>query len=164
MQLYGMHKNVRAFIERTGLLWEKDRLPRIAGRIFGLTLISPDPCSLDQIAKTLGVSRASISNNARLLEGLGFVERVSLPGDRKIYFQITSQSLERSIETRVERIEELEQLMNEAKRLPIRRSEVLDRIEAHRFAFSSVASALGKALTQLKARRPSSSNARNKRK
>ena len=158
-----MDKEVTAFIERVGLLWEKDRLPRIAGRIFGLTLISPDPCSLDEIAKTLGVSRASISNDARLLEGLGFVERVSLPGDRRVYFQITSNCLERSIETRVERIGELAQLMDDAKRLPIKRSEVLDRIEAHRCAFSAVASALGKALTQLKARRPSHSTGRKKR-
>lgn len=158
-----MDKAVRAFIERTGLLWEKDRLPRIAGRIFGLTLISPDPCSLDEIATKLGVSRASISNDARLLEGLGFVERVSLQGDRKVYFQITSQSLERSIETRADRIEELKNLMDEAKRLPIKSEEVLDRIEAHRLAFCSVASALGKALTKLKARRPSHSTGRKKR-
>ncbi len=159
-----MHKDVRAFIERVGLLWEKDRLPRIAGRIFGLTLISPGPCSLDEIAKTLGVSRASISNDARLLEGLGFVERVSLPGDRKVYFQITSKSLERSFETRVERIEELEQLMADARKLPIKRSEVLDRIEAHRLAYCSIAGALGKVLTKLKARRKSPPNGRNKRK
>jgi DNA-binding transcriptional regulator GbsR (MarR family) len=158
-----MHKDVMAFIERSGLLWEKDQLPRIAGRIFGLTLISPDPCSLDEIAKTLGVSRASISNDARLLEGLGFVERVSLPGDRKVYFQITEQSLERSIETRVERIRELQDLMDEATRLPIKNSEVLDRIEAHRLAFGSVATALAKAVTELKARRSSPSNRSTKR-
>lgn len=159
-----MHKDVRAFIERTGLLWEKDRLPRIAGRIFGLTLISPGPCSLDEIAKALGVSRASISNDARLLEGLGFLERVSLPGDRKVYFQITAKSLERSIETRVERIEELQQLMSDASKLPIKGHEVHDRIEAHRLAFCSIATALGKTLTQLKGRRASSSNGRHKRK
>lgn len=158
-----MHKDVRTFIERSGLLWEKDRLPRIAGRIFGLTLISPDPCSLDEIAETLGVSRASISNDARLLEQLGFVERVSLPGDRKIYFQINSQSLERSLEARLQHIQELQQLMDDAKRLPIRRSEVLERIEDHRLAFWSVANALSKLCTQLRAKRKSSPNTRAKR-
>jgi len=158
-----MHKDVRMFIERSGLLWEKDRLPRIAGRIFGLTLISPDPCSLDEIAKTLGVSRASISNDARLLEQLGLVERVSLPGDRKIYFQINSQSLERSLEARVQHIQELEQLMDDAKRLQIRRSEVRERIEDHRLAFCSVANALGKLLTKLRAKRKSPPNTRAKR-
>jgi len=158
-----MHKDVRMFIERSGLLWEKDRLPRIAGRIFGLTLISPDPCSLDEIAKTLGVSRASISNDARLLEQLGLVERVSLPGDRKIYFQINSQSLERSLEARVQHIQELEQLMDDAKRLQIRRSEVRERIEDHRLAFCSVANALSKLLTKLRAKRKSPPNTRAKR-
>src|SRR5687768_7992600 len=107
-----MHRDVESFIERCGVLWEKDGLPRIAGRIFGLTLLSPDPCSLDDIADTLGVSKASVSNDARLLEQLGFVERVSLAGDRRTYYQITEQSLERSLQTRVQRVEEFQQLMD----------------------------------------------------
>jgi DNA-binding transcriptional regulator GbsR (MarR family) len=155
-----MHRDVEAFIERCGLLWEKDGLPRIAGRIFGLTLISPDPCSLDDIADALGVSKASVSNDARLLEQLGFVERVSLSGDRKVYYQINNHSLERSLETRVQRIEEFQQLMDSGMQLPIKRSEVRDRLEAHRLAFGFVTSALGEALTQLKKRRQSPSNKR----
>jgi len=158
-----MHKDVRTFIERSGLHWEKDRLPRIAGQIFGLTLISPDPCSLDQMSKALGVSRASISNDARLLEGLGFVERVSVIGDRKIYYQITNQSLERSLETRVQRVDELRQLMDDAKLLPIKRAEVRDRIEAHRVALGFVTAALSEAVARLKARRTSPPTRRKKR-
>ena len=148
-----MHRDVEAFIERCGVLWEKDGLPRIAGRIFGLTLVSPDPCSIDDIAESLGVSKASVSNDTRLLEQLGFVERVSLPGDRKVYYQITPQSLERSLETRVQRIEEFQQLMDSGMQLPIKRAEVRERIEAHRLAFGFVTNALGDALEELKARR-----------
>jgi DNA-binding transcriptional regulator GbsR (MarR family) len=150
-----MNRDVKTFIERTGLLWEKDRMPRIAGQIFGLTLISPNPCSLEEISKTLGVSRASVSNDARLLEGLGFVERVCAIGDRKVYYQITNQSLERSLETRVQRIEELQQLMDSAMRLPIKRTEVRDRITGHRLAYGFVTAALTDVLTKLKARRKS---------
>jgi DNA-binding transcriptional regulator GbsR (MarR family) len=148
-----MHRDVKAFIERSGLLWERDGLPRIAGRIFGLTLLSPDPCSIDDIAETLGVSKASVSNDARLLEQMGFVERVSLPGDRKVYYQITPQSLERAIATRVRRIEEFQQLMDSGMRLPIKSTDVRSRIDAHRLAFGFVTRALGDALDQMKARR-----------
>jgi DNA-binding transcriptional regulator GbsR (MarR family) len=150
-----MHRDAASFIERCGVHWEKDGLPRIAGRIFGLTLISPDPCSLDDIADALGVSKASVSNDARMLEQLGLVERVSLPGDRKVYYQITSQSIERSLETRLQRINDFQRLMDDAKRIPMKRSEVRERIETHSVALAAVTSALGDALTELKTRRES---------
>jgi DNA-binding transcriptional regulator GbsR (MarR family) len=38
------------FIERMGLALESDGLPRIAGRIFGLLLVSEDARSLDDLA------------------------------------------------------------------------------------------------------------------
>ena len=155
-----MHRDVASFIERNGLLWEKDGLPRIAGRIFGLTLVSPDPCSIDDIAESLGVSKASVSNDARLLEQLGFVERVSLPGDRKVYYQITPQSLERAIESRVQRIQEFQQLLDSAMRLPIKGAVVRERIDAHRLAFADLMNALRETLKQMQGRRHLSSTAR----
>lgn len=147
-----MHRDVLAFIERAGLLWQKDGLPRIAGRIFGLTLISPDPCSLDDIAETLGVSKASVSTDARLLEQMGFIERVSLPGDRRDYYQITPQSLERSLEARVQRIREFEDLLDTGMKLNIRKAEVRERLEDHRLAFEHVMTAFEHALEQLRSR------------
>ena len=147
-----MHRDVETFIERAGLQWQKDGLPRIAGRIFALTLISPEPCSLDDIAETLGVSKASVSNDARLLEQMGFVERVSLPGDRRDYYQITSQSLERSLEGRVQRIREFQSLLESGMRLPIKHTKVRERLEDHRLAFEHIVGALGEALDQLRSR------------
>lgn len=147
-----MHRDVEAFIERAGLQWQRDGLPRIAGRIFALTLISPEPCSLDEIAETLGVSKASVSNDARLLEQMGFVERVSLPGDRRDYYQITTQSLERSLETRVQRIRDFQGLMELGMRLPIKHARVKERLEDHRLAFEHMVGALGEALEQLRSR------------
>ena len=59
------------FIERMGLALESDGLPRIAGRIFGLLLVSEDARSLDDLAAELRVSKGSVSTNARLLEQRG---------------------------------------------------------------------------------------------
>ena len=55
------------FIERMGMAFETDGATRIMGRIFGLLLLSGKPVALDEIAESLGVSRASVSTDARKL-------------------------------------------------------------------------------------------------
>src|SRR3989440_2387909 len=75
------------FIERMGVALENDGLPRIAGRIFGLLLVSEDARSLDDLAAELRVSKGSASTNARLLEQRGLLERVCRSGDRRDYYQ-----------------------------------------------------------------------------
>lgn len=79
------------FIEGMGLALEEDRLPRIAGRLVGLLLLSPQPVRFDLLAERLRVSRGSISTNTRLLENMGVIERVTRPGDRRDYFRINEQ-------------------------------------------------------------------------
>ncbi len=78
----------KQFIEAVGIVAEDDGLPRIAGRLFGYLLLSPTPRSLDEIADTLGVSKGSVSIDARLLVGHGWLRRVSRPGDRKDYYEM----------------------------------------------------------------------------
>ena len=151
-----MHRDVAAFIERMGLLWEEEGLPRIAGRIFGLALLSPEPCSLDDIAATLKVSKPSVSNDARMLLKLGFMERVSFPGDRKDYYQLTRDSIERGLETRVVRLRAFQKAIASAASLPIRNEEVLARIEAHGLAHEAVIEALEGVIGRLKASHPTS--------
>jgi biotin operon repressor len=87
---------LRRFVERMGLEAERDGLPRIAGRILGFLITADAPASLDQIADALQVSRASVSTNCRLLEQIGAAERVSLPGDRKDYYELAPGFPERS--------------------------------------------------------------------
>ena len=147
-----MRREVQQFIERAGRLWQSDGLPRISGRIFGLLLISPDPCSLDDIAGALGVSKASASTDTRLLERMGFIERVSLPGDRRDYYQITPRSLERALEARARRIREYQELLDAGMRLPVASPHVRERLEDHRLAFGHAIEALEQALAQLRAR------------
>lgn len=77
----------RQFVERMGLVCEKEGLARSAGRIFALLLLTDQPLSLDAIAETLQVSKASVSTNARVLESLGFLERVSTLGDRRDFYR-----------------------------------------------------------------------------
>ncbi len=88
---FALHAAEERFIEGMGLALEEDRLPRIAGRLVGLLILSPQPLRFDRLAERLRVSRGSISTNTRLLENMGVIERVTRPGDRRDYFQINEQ-------------------------------------------------------------------------
>jgi DNA-binding transcriptional regulator GbsR (MarR family) len=92
------------FIETMGLLWEAEGLPRIAGRIFGFLALQIEPCSLDDIAAGLGVSKASVSTDARRLEHHGLVVRVGRPGDRRDYYAISPDAPVFSIAQKLERL------------------------------------------------------------
>jgi DNA-binding transcriptional regulator GbsR (MarR family) len=77
------------FVEEVGLLFETVGFPRMAGRVFGWLLISNPPHqSPGELAEVLQASKGSISTMTRLLEQLGLIERMSLPGQRRDYFRI----------------------------------------------------------------------------
>jgi len=102
------------FIEALGLFFEDAGIPRIGGRLLGLLVLAEQPLSLDAIARTLGVSRASVSTNSRLLIYAGMVERVSLPGDRRDYYQFAPHGWESAIQTDIKAARRLGALSAEA--------------------------------------------------
>ena len=144
-----MRKDIERFVEKAGLLWENDGLPRIAGRIFGLMLISEGALSLDEIADALGVSKASVSTDTRLLERIGHVERVSKPGDRKDYYQSTERSFERAIAERIRRMREFEAFLESGREIAVASAVVRERIADHHLAFNHITKALETALAAL---------------
>ena len=91
------------FIELMGQHLEEEGMPRIAGRLMGALLLSPEPLSLDELAERLGVSKASVSSNARLLETHGIAMKITLPGDRRDYYQISPDAEERSLSRQLQR-------------------------------------------------------------
>ncbi len=93
------------FVEEMGLMFEGVGLPRMAGRIFGWLLISsPQQQSSGELAERLQASKGSISSMTRLLIQLSLIERVSLPGDRRDYFQIKPNSWSHMTEQRLAQI------------------------------------------------------------
>lgn len=58
----------------------------LTSRIIGILYLSPDPISMEELAKKTGYSLASISNKMKLLEPLGFITRRCKPGSKKCYF------------------------------------------------------------------------------
>ncbi len=95
-----------------GLVAEADALPRIAGRVFGYLLLAEAPQSLDDIAAGLGVSKASVSTDARLLLERKLVERVCRPADRRDYYHLAPDFLRRIVDYRVSRWSTMRDLVN----------------------------------------------------
>lgn len=114
-----MHEAVRDFVERLGLMMEADGMPRISGRIFGFLIVHEGSYSLDELAERLQVSKGSVSTNARQLEQLGILERVSVPGDRRDYYRMEEDAWERMLQVAQRRWEVLRaQLTASAAALP----------------------------------------------
>ncbi|MCK4258445.1 MAG: hypothetical protein KAX49_05675 [Halanaerobiales bacterium] len=58
------------------------------GRLFGLLYMADEPLSLDQMAKELFVSKATISINIRTLESLKCVKKIWQKGSRKDFYVV----------------------------------------------------------------------------
>jgi DNA-binding transcriptional ArsR family regulator len=101
-------------IEEMGLFFAAEGFPRIGGRIFGFLLLSEEASSLDAIARALGVSKASASVDTRFLERRGLVERVSRPGDRRVYYRVVRDLPARSMVHRMERIRRFRSIVDRA--------------------------------------------------
>ncbi len=97
----------RDFVEQMGLIWERLGGTRTSGRLHGLLMIADKPLSLNDIAGLLQVSKASISTNARICEQLGLAQRVSVPGDRRDYYEASPGSFERAIAVQLRIAQEL---------------------------------------------------------
>jgi DNA-binding transcriptional regulator GbsR (MarR family) len=144
-----MDRPTANFIETMGLVLESDGLPRIAGRILGLLLVSEDARSLDELAAELGVSKASVSTNTRLLEQRGVLEQVSRPADRRDYYQVPRDLFSHTMAQRLARWQSFHQAIGDAlATLPIRSPEVRERLEEYQEAYSYMSQVIRKALAR----------------
>jgi DNA-binding transcriptional regulator GbsR (MarR family) len=76
------------FIEDISLYFEQMGLPRTAGRVLGVLLISDPPAqSLTDLCALLDASKSSVSTTTRLLVEMDLIERVPSPMPRQVYFQ-----------------------------------------------------------------------------
>jgi len=76
------------FIEDISLYFEQMGLPRMAGRILGVLLISnPPEQSMADLCEVLQASKSAISTTTRLLTEMGLIERVPSAKPREVAFQ-----------------------------------------------------------------------------
>ena len=136
------------FTDRIASLFEHEGLPPIAGRIFGLLLLSEEARSLDQLSEALGISKASASTNARLLARFGLIEPVHRPGSRRDYYRTAEDLFERSMAQRLERWRTFTEVIREGRALPGASPVVRERLARYEGALSYMADAIGRAMMQ----------------
>lgn len=77
------------FVAHSGLLFEGNGLPGVAGRILGHLLVcEPAMQSSADLARALETTSGSISTNTRMLLQGELIEKVPVPGKRGTFFQI----------------------------------------------------------------------------
>lgn len=106
----------KRFIEGLGLLVQEDGLPRIAGRMLGLFILEGGPISFSALAEKLQVSRGSVSSNTRLLERLGYIDRITIPGDRRDYYQLSVDPYLRLLDGYTQRLSQRLDLIMDLKK------------------------------------------------
>lgn len=74
-------------IEAGGRTAQSFGINRLLGQLYMFLFMCPDPASLDVIAESLGVSKASVSIACRQLESWGVLRKVWMKGDRKDYYE-----------------------------------------------------------------------------
>ena len=121
----------QAFIENIGRTSERHGMPRISGRLLGFLLLDGGAHSLDDLAEQLHVSKASVSTNARFLEGFHLIRRQTVPGDRRDFYQIGDNPGEHMFELAKQRMEELRRLFDTTA-LPEEMGEAQSRVDAWR--------------------------------
>ncbi len=142
-----MNEATATFVERIAAAGDTEGLSRIAGRIFGLLLVTAEPLSLDQLAEQLGASKASVSQDARMLAQRGVIERICKHGDRKDYYQVPEDLFVRIMEGRLARWKKFHDAVHSGRvELKIRSAEVQRRLDEFEGAYSQVAGAVAAAI------------------
>lgn len=98
-----MNEKQLNYIEENGILLERLGLTRMAGRVFGYLIVSDKmEASFDDIRLALKASKGSISGTTKQLVNAGFLQPVSLPGDRKTYYRLNKIEVGKILESRLE--------------------------------------------------------------
>lgn len=75
-------------LQEFGHAYQAFGLNKLMGMVVALLIFSPEPLSLDEISKQLGMSKGPISQITRRLVDHNLIRRVWMPGERKYYFEI----------------------------------------------------------------------------
>lgn len=119
----------------------------------GFLLLAPGDVSLDELATSLNVSRASISTETRRLAQIGILERRSRPGDRRDYYTISPNGLTHALEARLVSMRRFQVLLQEADSLADA-PEVTERLDAWNAAYREMLAAVEGVLAELRRQQP----------
>lgn len=96
-----LNREQKDFIDKLGFYYESYGIPKIGGRILGYILLLDGPTSAENISSTLGISRASVSTNLRLLINYGFIEKKMVQQGRTDFYVMAKSAWENALITRI---------------------------------------------------------------
>lgn len=141
----------RHFVEDIGLYFEHMGLPRMAGRVLGVLLISDPPeQSIDDLSEVLQASKSSISTTTRLLSEMGLIERVASPVPRRVYYRFVSGGWVTFMRMRLRLMASLHEIAERGLQLLDDKDETLrQRLQEAHDMFSLIENALPTILKQI---------------
>ncbi|MGC9375139.1 MAG: GbsR/MarR family transcriptional regulator [Bacteroidales bacterium] len=87
-------KKQKELIEEIGIYFDKEGFQPIAGRILALLMVmDKERFTFDEIVEELQISKSAASITLRNLEIRGDIEYITLPGERKRYFQLNRKNI-----------------------------------------------------------------------
>lgn len=117
-------KKFAEFIEEAGVLFEYFGTTRMIGRIFGWMLVCRPPYqTAKEIGEALDASAGSISTSLRVLQQIGFIEKMGIPGQRSSYYRIDGDALGKVLLNKSKGIDQLVELAEKGIRLAEEYSE-----------------------------------------
>ncbi len=113
-----MDKKQLSYIEENGIFFETLGMTRMAGRVFGYLIVSDKKeASFDDIRLALKASKGSISGTTKQLINVGFVQPISLPGDRKTYFRLNKIEVGKILEARIQSFDKFSEMISKGDSL-----------------------------------------------
>ncbi len=103
------------FVEAMSSLALVHGTPRAVRRVLGwMVVCEPMEQTAFAIQEALGLSAGTVSVTVRLLADAGLLERVTRPGDRRVYHRINTNGWERVLETRFAALTEMREVADRA--------------------------------------------------
>jgi len=79
-------------VERAAAVLSASGFPKMPARVLMSLTVAEDSLTAQELAERLGASAAAISGAVRYLETVGFVHRVSRPGERRARFELPANA------------------------------------------------------------------------
>jgi DNA-binding transcriptional regulator GbsR (MarR family) len=132
---FSLSPEITAFVEEFGLLISEAGLPRSVGRVLGFLMIClPEQQTAEDLQGRLQLSAGTVSTALTLLQKMGLVQRVSVAGERKLYYRQDPACWQKLLETRLRQMNQGARLAE--KGLAIRASD--DRLMAMRDLYAKL--------------------------
>jgi DNA-binding transcriptional regulator GbsR (MarR family) len=135
------------FVEDMGGLVLVHGTPRAVMRALGWMIVcDPPEQTAPQIQEGLSLSAGSVSTSLRTLCEVGVVEKVARPGDRRIYYRVSSPGWERVLESRFRALTEIRRVADRA--LQSAGGEADDRLQEMRDTYAHMEDGVKELLRQ----------------